>query len=191
MHYDNRGSMALGASQRGAVLIIGLIMLLLMTIVGLAAIRGSGLQEMMAGNMRERTLAFQAAEAGLREGETELINLAPEDFDDQVNGLYPDLGVVSTNPFQQSLSEWSAEQWGARGLQTSLSLEGPVSGPPIYVVEHMTALAQQVAENTGSGIDIGSLESTGLELDFYRVSARGESASGTATAIVQSTYRVK
>ena len=56
-------------SQRGAVLIVALIMLLLLTIIGMSSMRGTSLQENMAGNLRESNLAFQAAEAGLRAGE--------------------------------------------------------------------------------------------------------------------------
>src|SRR5690606_41431153 len=60
------------SSQNGAVLIVGLIMVLLITIIGLAAVRGSNMQEMMAGNMRDMNISFQNAEAGLRIGESQV-----------------------------------------------------------------------------------------------------------------------
>lgn len=56
-------------NQRGAILIIAMIMLLLLTIIGLSSMRGTSLQESMAGNMRDSSLALQAAEAALRKGE--------------------------------------------------------------------------------------------------------------------------
>ena len=56
-------------SQRGAILVIALFMLLLLTIIGLSSLRGTTLQESMAGNMRDSSLALQAAEAALRKGE--------------------------------------------------------------------------------------------------------------------------
>jgi type IV pilus assembly protein PilX len=55
--------------QQGAVLIVALIMLLLLTIIGLSSMRGTVLQENMAGNMRDSNLALQASEAALRKGE--------------------------------------------------------------------------------------------------------------------------
>lgn len=61
-------------SERGAVLLVSLIMLLLLTIIGVAAMRDTNLQERMAGNMRDRNLAFQAAEAGLRFAEQQIAN---------------------------------------------------------------------------------------------------------------------
>lgn len=61
------------SQQRGAVLIVALIMLLLLTIIGLSSMRGTSLQENMAGNMRDSNLALQASEAALRKGEEEVI----------------------------------------------------------------------------------------------------------------------
>ena len=55
--------------QSGAVLIISLIMLLLLTLIGVTGSQVTGLEEKMAGNMRQRNLAFQAAEAALRDAE--------------------------------------------------------------------------------------------------------------------------
>ncbi len=56
-------------NQRGATLIIAMVMLLLLTIIGLSSMRGTSLQESMAGNMRDSSLAQHAAEAALRQGE--------------------------------------------------------------------------------------------------------------------------
>lgn len=55
-------------TQRGAVLIVALIMLLLLTLVGLSGMRGTSLQENMASNLRESQVAYQAAEAALQMG---------------------------------------------------------------------------------------------------------------------------
>jgi Tfp pilus assembly protein PilX len=56
-------------SARGAVLLVSLVMLLLLTVIGLAGMRMVQLEERMAGNLRDRQVAFQAAEAALRAGE--------------------------------------------------------------------------------------------------------------------------
>lgn len=62
--------------QRGAALFISLMVLLMMTILALAAANSSIMQERMAGNLRESNDAFQAAEATLREIEDRLIDIA-------------------------------------------------------------------------------------------------------------------
>ena len=60
------------ASQSGAVLIVSLIMLLLLTLIGVTAMQTTSLEEKMAGNLRDKNLAFQAAESALRAAEHNL-----------------------------------------------------------------------------------------------------------------------
>ena len=55
----------------GSALVVALILLMLLTMIGVQGMRTNVMQERMAGNMRERNLAFQAAEAALRVGEAE------------------------------------------------------------------------------------------------------------------------
>jgi type IV pilus assembly protein PilX len=57
------------ARQTGSALIVALVFLLLMTLLGTSAMQGSTMQERMASNWRDWNMAFQAAEAGLREAE--------------------------------------------------------------------------------------------------------------------------
>jgi Tfp pilus assembly protein PilX len=56
--------------QRGAVLIVGLVILLVVTMIGISGQQTTVLQERLAGNMRQSTIALQAAEAGLQVGLT-------------------------------------------------------------------------------------------------------------------------
>lgn len=63
-------------SQRGAALITSLILLVVLTVVGVSSLANTVLEERMAGNMRDRQIAFQAAEAALRGGEREIANKA-------------------------------------------------------------------------------------------------------------------
>jgi type IV pilus assembly protein PilX len=51
------------AAQRGVVLIITLIVLVLVTVLSLASIRATATDERIAGNARDRNKAFQSAEA--------------------------------------------------------------------------------------------------------------------------------
>jgi type IV pilus assembly protein PilX len=55
-------------SQRGAVLIFGMLVLLVVSIIGISGQQGTLLQERMAGNMRQNNIALQAAEAALQAG---------------------------------------------------------------------------------------------------------------------------
>lgn len=53
------------ARQSGAALVMSLVILLVLTIIGVAAMRTASLEERMAGNIQEATSAFHAAESGL------------------------------------------------------------------------------------------------------------------------------
>lgn len=49
--------------QSGIVLVVGLVFLLVLTIIGVTSLRTTTLEERMAGNLQQRTVAFQDAEA--------------------------------------------------------------------------------------------------------------------------------
>lgn len=68
MHTRISKTTAANHAQHGFVLIVALILLLVLTILGLAAAQSTSLEERMAGNARNRDLAFQAAEAALNAG---------------------------------------------------------------------------------------------------------------------------
>ena len=51
--------------ERGVVLVVALLLLVMLTIVGVAALSGSMMQERMAGNAHLQTRAFEAASAGV------------------------------------------------------------------------------------------------------------------------------
>ena len=52
--------------QSGAVLVVSLIFLLVLTVIGVAAMQNTSLEEKMAGNVKDRNLAFQNAESARR-----------------------------------------------------------------------------------------------------------------------------
>lgn len=89
--------------QGGAVLIVALIMLLLLTMIGLTSMRGTSLQENMASNFRENNLSLQAAEAGLRKGEEVVFEKFMDNSFHQlevgdVAGEYQDFAGVAQDP---------------------------------------------------------------------------------------------
>lgn len=62
-------------AQRGAALIMALVLLVAMTLVGLTGVRTAALEEKMASSTQDRNLAFQATEAALRVGEAAVATL--------------------------------------------------------------------------------------------------------------------
>ncbi len=60
------------ASQRGVSLLFSLLILLVLSVAGVASMQTAGLGERQAGNSRDRTTAFNAAESALRDAEAYL-----------------------------------------------------------------------------------------------------------------------
>ena len=54
--------------QRGAALVVGLLMLVALTLIGVTTMGMSSMELRMAGNAQNKSNAFQAAEAGLEVG---------------------------------------------------------------------------------------------------------------------------
>ena len=58
------------STQRGTVLLVSLVFLLLISLIGISSMQNAALQEKMAGSIKLRNQSFQAAEAALRTGES-------------------------------------------------------------------------------------------------------------------------
>src|SRR5688572_1152795 len=58
--------------ERGAVLIVALLFLVMLTLLGVTAMTGTTMEERMSGNARDASIAFQAAEAALRDARRDL-----------------------------------------------------------------------------------------------------------------------
>lgn len=162
--------------QSGAALMFSLIFLLLLTVLTITAMQSSTLQERMAGNARDQSLAFQAAEAGLHDAEA-LLRTAPPIFD--TTGPYR---IPLKNP--TSPATWNAYNWGDDSKQVATALEGiNAADKPRYVVEELNNIS--AAALTGSGIDVGS--QSNVQVTIYRVTSKGTGSTGKAVVILQST----
>lgn len=167
------------ARQQGATIIVGLIMVLAITIVGLSAIRGTALQEQMAGNMRDRQLAFQASESALREAELALTGGVATVPIGQTQGFIEALELPSTAFWQDFDANWKA-------LATTYSEDiQHVSERPRYLVEEIRYYSSGL---DGSANDFASLMKAGMDVR-YRVTSRSVGGSTDAQVIIQSTYR--
>ncbi|MDX9741030.1 MAG: PilX N-terminal domain-containing pilus assembly protein [Gammaproteobacteria bacterium] len=164
-------------AQRGSALIVSLIILIVMTLLGLTAMGGSGLQEKMAGNNRDLTLAFQAAEAALRDGESYYENTVVS-LGAAFSGANPGLYAEGSNPDIYTDATW------ANARSYSGSVDG-VSQQPRYIIELIGEIGEQSddlnIQGYGESSGIGSM--TGV-----RVTARGIGGTDNAVVYLQSNY---
>lgn len=64
----------LRAGQTGIALVLALLLLVVLSMIGIAGIRGTIMQQKMASNQYDRELAFQSAEAALRAATALVVN---------------------------------------------------------------------------------------------------------------------
>lgn len=177
-------------AQRGAVLITGLIFLVVLTLLGTAALQGTVLEEKMAGNLRDEMLAFQAAEAALRSGERFLEQVTLPEFNGE-NGLYYFACSLASNSVEEdqdlgtclSMPDLHTEMdWDASGRAIDVIVDS-VTSQPRYVIEQLASVSLM-----GDG---GSAQQSGSSLNarVFRVIARGVGGTEVATALLQSTYQ--
>jgi type IV pilus assembly protein PilX len=155
----------------------------------MAAIRGSGMQELMAGNMRDMQLRFQAAEAGGRVGETHVDwNLDFADlpiFNDGQAGFLSNRNRAGQTP----VSTWGEDEWAAaNALNAPAAVALDLPAQPRYVLEEVFVPAVLEASSTGSCIDIECQD--GQEAArFYRISSYYTDAGTGAGVFVQTIYK--
>ena len=171
--------------QQGAVLIVSLIMLLVLTILGVTSMNNTMMEERMAGNMRDLQIAFHAAEAGLRMGEDALRQpilpafVTARDGDGDLvgtGGYYlVDSGLWQIDEFWFTLSDDDVDATD-HVLETS-DVDGAVRGPLFYA-EELPAVQSGGSLEAGVAFDAG----------VFRLTARGFGSTENATAIIQSVF---
>jgi type IV pilus assembly protein PilX len=167
-----------GSRQRGMILIVSMILLLVMTILALTVGQTSRMQERMAGNFRDSDLSFQAAEAGLRNSEQFLWDQASP----PITCGAPPCDVYQQDTFDAiDLRAQNEDWWIQHGKEYGVAGTAEVMGvneDPRYVIEELgfTPFSLTVGKGPPSG------------RTFYRNSSRAYGGSKSAQAVVESTF---
>jgi len=184
--------------QQGAILIVALMFLVLLTIVGVSTISGTTLEEKMAGNMREQATAFQAAESALRDAEIDLepniggtgnrdalltgtyfaatVSLCSAAF---TNGVCRQPGTAGS--YQADIVTASSWDWTSAtttvqyGTYTGATQFSGLARQPRYVIEYLPE-----KDDT----------STTPTTRYFRISARGWGVNANTSVTLQTVYRM-
>lgn len=161
--------------QKGVALIVSLILLMIMTLLGLAGIRGITQEERMANHSFDRSLAFQAIEAALRNVE-QLI---------ETNKPTPTAGcsVVTTlmscaAPIATDTPRWLDDNFKSWQALSAVGT-GDLAVTPEYFVEYL-----------GNNFECrpGDSSST-TDCKRYRITARShDGSSARSSVMLQSIY---
>ncbi len=179
-----------GTNQRGMVMAIALIMLLLLTIIGVTAMSTGNLQEIMARNMLDRNYAFQSGETALRDAEIDIENnlAAGTGFDSSCsNGLCLPPSSTSDPPVWEdtSLDVWDNSnrhrQFGQYTKSDQDAVKAKLASLPAYIIEYHN----HACDPTVPGEELGNL----VKFDKYRVTTTASGRSTSARVRLQSTFR--
>lgn len=170
--------------QHGVALITGLIFLVVLTLIAITAARMAGLEERMSGNMRDRSLAVQAAEMALRDAELDIRNSGRVSgltgFDSAcTNGLcYNGIaGNADSNDWNAipvwSLVSMTAAPSVAYGSNTGAVDIAGLSAQPRYLIEGVEKL----------------VPGSGKKAFYYRITVRAQGANPNTVVWLQEVFK--
>ena len=171
--------------QRGAVLAVSLVILLLMTLIGLSAMQSTSLEERMAGNTRDRNLAFQAAESGIRDAETFINGLVanPVRLENEFLAEGPLLDLDTLEHDYQADATWQAASSMAYGEAAGAAPLQGVNSQPRYFIKHLGRVrsTKEMSQNSDP-IPLTSI---------FRITSRGTGGTDNARVTLRSHYAIQ
>lgn len=199
MRFMTANKSCFSSRQHGVAMVIGMVMLLVLTILAVVIVQVVTMQGKMARNVKDRAVAFQAAEAALRSAEK---NIADGLISGETNAVVGGAALKKfTNNFKfsnftstcsvmgllqsyarclpsaTSTPQWQSVVWSGDSNTTlgvsSLTLPTGVSDPR-YVVELLSG--KPVFDS-----------STGCSAAIFRITARGYGPNGSVSNL-QSIY---
>ncbi len=164
-------------NQKGAALIISLMMLVVMTILGVSAITTTTMEEKMTGNMRNKHISFQSAESAMRTAEVMVNTLSQDSTFNGTNGYYS-----ATVYGDDNFPIWYWEGTPAINWQTIATDTGAVKSPEWIIEDFGTSYRDA---DCALIVPLPA----GCELPIYRVTARGWGLNEKGFSLIQSTYK--
>ena len=184
--------------QKGAVLIVSLVLLIIMTLLAISGMNNTVMQERMAGNQRNNTLAFQAAESALRAGEVfiDSWNLPFPSGDSTGSTTANNQGVYTMDsPAALDTDGDDVEWWGEDAFWTANGTQYPASRLVFNRDssgndEFLATDPYYVIEKVGGGYVGGCLDDNPgcVYAHYYQVTARGPGAADQAEAFLRSIF---
>jgi type IV pilus assembly protein PilX len=179
------------ARQSGMSLFPALMFLLVLSVLGVSALNSTLMQEKMVSNTKDLNLAFQAAEAGLRDAE---VDVNKNIGDGTVFSASCTTGLCTppstwATPSSTDISKvvnWSdTGKTRGYGIYTAAPSLPDVAAQPAYVIEKLSSLPAAPGSSVGLGIAAPKTGGSAFRLTVLATGARPETR-----VILQSTFLV-
>ncbi|MCX7544582.1 pilus assembly PilX family protein [Marinicella gelatinilytica] len=189
--------------QQGAALVVGLILLLIITLMGYASMKGTMLQEKMAAGLHNRSLAYAGANSAVRAGEEFIFNLVQQTNGVNIKGtpggmfygIYSYLDTLDSDPTQglnTTVEAFKKRNWtssaGTDHLHdfTNASFNGALERRPQFIVEEIVGAGAQTMDSQ----EFGAASGDGNVQKAFLITGKGPSGDGNSIALTQSMYTV-
>lgn len=201
----NKSCIVLKHNQRGATLVLALLILVILIIYGVPAAMNSIQNERMASNTRQRDLAFQTAETAIRYAENnwiydagnsvQLPTKAPYTVTTCLSGSPPSGGntdpdttdcfLVDGHCHQNDNAYWQSYNWVAASICVV-----PGSSNSRFIIERLPD-AEHCQSGAAAPCTSPDFIRTDLTERYYRVTARGLGQDNSTIVILQTIYKFK
>ena len=158
-------------ADKGFILITTLVLLLMLTVLGMAQISINSTQTQIATNSSDTETSFEKTEGAINEANTRMFanTYTSSNFNSNNNGLY------IFDPTQTAT--WQTVNWDATGsvIQSFSGLNGSKAS---YVIEQLPSVVQ-TGQNMKSVTRI------------YRITGRAVGQTGNSSVLLQSTIQIQ
>jgi len=161
--------------QRGVVLIVALLVLLIMAMIGVTSLQGTGLQQRMSNNLRDSTVALQTAETALRVAEV------------YITGLANTTGFTAAGPYYtqgNAPNPLTSSTWTGGGVVTATGTYGSAVAPQYFI--EMEGLFSPLNGTASSISSYG--QGNGNATTVFRIVSRGTGGTGGSQVILEEFY---
>jgi type IV pilus assembly protein PilX len=180
-------------AQRGVVLISSLLLLLVITIMALSMFRSFGIQEKIAGNMREKQRALQAAVSAEQFAEFWLSSNASGTVSTPCSALLngnTGQGQICSNQLPNVVTSVTAVPWQIGGAPVGVTFT-----PPGMLINSSTTPNTIVNPTYASAptfyiSDLGASADATTQGEVYQIDAVGYGGNSNTVSVVESTYVV-
>lgn len=186
------------SNQSGATLVVGLILLLVMTIIGVTAMKTTALEEKMAASLRNKVLAEGGVESALRHGENFLWSYFSNSNGLELTADESATFGVYTLDAPDALKFRQSKKWLTIGTEHPYNFvnakgNASLASRPRYVIEEINTGADGnyfAPPTFGYGGGSGSDGNSGI-LRIFRITARSFSGDGKIIAKAESVFSTR
>lgn len=165
-------------TQKGTILIAGLMILVILSVIGIATMNSSLLAEKLTGNLRDKSNAFQSAESALTEAEVWLRQQPSRPA--TITACITAPCDVWSYGVLQDIEKKDSSWWQTNAKNFSTTLFGTALLPQYIVQEEMFVPYELSPESLAKG--------KGYE--FYKITTKGTGSTLESRVFIESIYAV-